>query len=602
MDCYEINKCNELTINKKQINIVLPYANYVYDGLEHYVGLDYSQFTGNNAICGNDYLYDNGFNMTNPGDYTYYKDNVYCTNSSNYIFVFDQDAKTSTIQKRKISINFQDLVETYNGKNQKIKFSIAEGSLAYGDSFISSINEGSYYTSDELLVKTKGTYKKSDFKGFFNADGKPIIRNAQGIDVTNNYDIVEDFDTTNIEVKPYKLDVTFALNNPPTYTYDGTTKVFNNLTFSNPIIQGHSYEIINAYSAKHAGEYTNDNKSYLKIYDEFGDDVSFNYQFTYNYWNKVTINKADLSIKINDFTPTYDGRSFSAHYQSNDNKFEIVSGSLYEGSSIKCSIKAKSDSIFIDSTNFADLVDISIINSTYANAANDYNLSIQYGSCSYLKRDLYFEGANTSHTYSKQQPTTVKINSVGDQEFYSRHTLTRDPGAVTTNGIYVGKYDLSYDLSKWHLINKNAGNVEVNNYVNFIISNTSQKVSITQRKVTITEKGDSFIEGEKTQANEIFMISNLLEGDHVFLEVPNYEKEEVIPLTKTDYKCIINMSTKTPKGEQFRYDNGTKAQSINSTNFKIYTKINGVDVDITKSYLIELKKENTKYLNPIYIK
>lgn len=599
-DCYKINNPSYLVINQKEINIVLPNANYVYDGQVHYIGLDYSQFVGDNAICDNDYLTDYGIYAQEVGDYTYSSDNIYCTNMANYIFNFDAESKTSTIEKRKIELDFNDFSGVYNGKDRDISFAIKSGSLAFGDSFVgASLNDG-LYTSPVLSVKNTGTYNKSHFSNFFREDGKPLILNADGYDVTDNYEIVEDFDKTKVEVKPYELEATFVLQDESYYVYNGAEYFLDDVKFNKDIIDGHYYEVYNVATAKRAGSYINQKNSYIEIFDEYGENVTSNYQIKYNYWESLNIKKADVEIIVNDFTPVYDGLPFSSTYSRLVDGFTINTGSLYEDTVINYSIKDEANSIFITNRNLQDLVDITIYNDEYGeNTIDDYNLTIVYGKCDYIKRDLYFQGINTTSSYNGNTPANLRIEPMGDEEFYARHNIVKDAGAIYINEVNVGKYDLHYDLSKWHIQNKNAGSAEVNNFVNFHFSNLERKANISQRRLTLTEKADTLEYGDRN-AKESFKISNLLSGHVVYIEV-NGLKEKVTT-NKIEYEAITDMYERTPYGTEFYYNKNGVEKRIDPSIFKVYMVVNDIEIDITSNYSIEIEKENAHFYYPIYIK
>lgn len=611
---YEIETVNSLVINKKDIYVTLPSFDTDFDGKMHEAHLDMNQFSDDNALYGDCTITETAYaSGTYFGDYDYSKDFISFSNDDNYRFIFDSDSKTSHINKRKLEVNFTEFDKTYNGDYQNIEFNITDGSLADGDSFVKSKYNGTSYVSDSLLVKNRKTYTKNDFikkddASFFNEDGTIKILNSSGYDVTDNYEIVDNFDDTKFEVKPFELTVNFN-----DFDYD---KYYNGMNYEfklydldgKELPEGQRIEVENAFIAKHANdEYINDKKATVKIYDESGTQVTGNYSITIKYtWDTTTIYKKPITIGVSDFTPTYDGTSFVNQFDPV--KFDyisIISGELLENTTMSVSYKGAKDSPFIKNESLMNLIDINLVNEDYEFAESDYDITYEYfGNCDYQKRDLTFIGKRTVHgthedpdfTYNGTSPTSLNdyVVQYGDEKFYSLHQLSKDEGAVTTNGIYAGDYDFICDPTKFHLKNKNVGYISADDYVVYNFDQIEGKVVIGVKQINVLALKDVFNYGEKPKAYERFSVTGLLPNHYLYL-VYNGISERVTDDT-TDYIGIDDMIEKG----SYKYKCG--GHEITNNQFKVFEEMeDGTLLDRSTSHTIVVDKEKVKRGFPIWI-
>lgn len=617
---YQIEDFNTITINKKEVEVKLPNAVVEYKG-------DYYDFKLNEeeldvSICENDTYYAESLHEINVGEYEFTSDMFTCTNYDNYIFKFTPSESTvNKITKRPISINFSDFETTYNGENQYVPFSI-DGDLVEGHSVVGA-------PSNALKVRNAKEYHKSDFSSFFGNDGELKLRivDANNVDVTDNYEITENFDDVSVKVNPIKIGVKFSING--TYSYIGEKYTFDDYSIMDPefkaskdLASGETAEVIDAFSAKRAGEYINDNKALIQIngFDEEGNmvDTTGNYEITYSRWDKVKIGKAKLDITIDGFNDEYDGFVFKDHFESHKDliscKVDGVDQALYEGTKVQISYKTDDTILFITNRSLQNYINVTLVNDSIEKPENDYYTntatglfdinSITYGTVDYSKRALEFKGKKSNSTYSNETPNNLGIEYAGDTDgFYNRHQLLMEQGALSSDGIDYGTHNLLVDQSKFHLSTIiNDQGYDVTEYVDFVFSNLSKQVVIKRRSLTIKELGDEFFEGEKEKATEQFTISGLLKNDSLYLVNDNGVEEEVNS-TKTDYSLIIDMKTAITVGTAFKYQDGSgNSAIIMSDQFRIKTYRDGKLKDVTNNYKINLTKDSVRFGNPIYIK
>ena len=636
LDNYKINESNTITIDKKEVEVKLPNAKEVYCG-------DYYDFKVNeeeldNTICDNDSYYAESLHEINVGKYNYDSSMFTCDHYDNYIFKFTPSENTvNEITKRPITISFSDYTTTYDGKSHYIPFEITNGTLVEGHSIVGAEIIDGELTSKTLKVKNAITYHKSNFEGFFNNDGSLAIDiiDANGNIVTDNYEISENFDDVDIEIQPLKIGVKFFADGD--YGYCGEDYTFDDYKIMDPkfeaekaLAEGEEATLINAFVAKRAGEYTNDNKATIQIkgLDELGNKISTtgNYEITYDRWEKVNIDKARLDIMVKGFETTYDGNDFKTHFEAQENLVSYkVNGEeqeMFEGTKLQVSYKTNDTILFVNNQSLQNYLNVTLINDKYKDPESDYfnnnetNMfeigSITFGTCNYSKYDITFTGKTGSQTYNGKTPSNLNVvySEKDYGEFMKLHTLKKDDNAITTDALDYSKnaYDLKVDKEKFHFYRKiNDVEYDVTNYINLNFDDLSKKIKIGKRSLTINEKGDEFFEGEKEKANEQFdKITGLIEGEKLFL-VNDDGIEEEVTTTKTEYDLIANMTLASNSGgiagTAFRYINKeSEKQLIMESQFRVKAFRNNAWVDVTKNYNIKITKDDVRFGNPIYIK
>lgn len=631
-DCYEFDvlNVNSLVINKKNINVSLPtFGSVEYDSDYHYASLNTDQFVGDNALCDGDSIYEtNPLEAIDAGQYDYKKDFVECSDPDNYKLNFNQDSVESKINKKAINIEFEGINSTYDGTSRYIKFKLAEGqSLASNDEFAYSTSEGNGFISDKLSIRNAGTYTRSSFKDFFDNGQIKIVNKDTGNDVSNNYIITDNFDETSFVINKCQINVTLNNSISPKI-YNGQNYVFNEYTVdpSTPLPSGHSIKIANAFTAKHAGVYTlddidTDNPPLVNVYfNESLENSNFDINII-NGWSPVTINKKDITIKVHDFNPTYNGKGFSELFKANvDSIVDFDGDDIYEEDKefVKLNYSYKNNPIFIGNDNITslrDLVNIEIVDLRDEDNV-DYNLVVDgdWGNCVFNKREIYFKGVETTtgkaknpvFIYNQSTPSLSVLKeyvvSSGDKDFFDAHEVIKDDGAVKVRqdsnpltGIAAGTYNFECDASKFHLYNLEAGGAPVDDYVHINFQDLDKKLVIGKREVHVIQQKHQFKLGDFPKANEKFKVDGLCANEQVYLVVNG--KEELVDPNKTDYESIIDMTT--VGGHTFKIKGADgKDKEITNAQFKVF---NSNGDDMSYCYNIIVDKDPVKRGCPVWI-
>ena len=284
-------------------------------------------------------------------------------------YIIQLQKKTVSVKKRHLSIEILDQSKIYDGTPfSSEEYQITDGSLLLGDQlifeFTASLTEAgevenlpslkimneeqedvtAFYSVDvkagKLTVEKRPVFiTTGTVSGIFYSDkeisfpeftidplnapihghnivlesySKPInagthtntmqfrIEDASGNDLTENYNLIVTEGTITILPVPVQVTTENII-----YKYDGLPKVSTEkYTFSGNLVSGHSHQLEMTFSYENAGIY--ENKVLISILNAAGEDVTANYEITYDY-GTFTIEK----IRITVITPSkewvYDG-------------------------------------------------------------------------------------------------------------------------------------------------------------------------------------------------------------------------------------------------------------------------------------------------------
>ena len=195
---------------------------------------------------------------------------------------------TLKVNKRKIEIAPSDVEETYDGQ-------IHKANSCFASSLVESHTiEFTTYNEEQINVCTNLTNKIKIV----------TIYDRNHNDVTNNYSItlIDGFITIlprEIAVSPEDVEV----------VYDGQSHSTNK-GVSSSLVEGHSIYLISTKSATNVSDSLTDNIAKVNsvvIYDELGNDVTFNYLITSYLEGSITILPLDVTITPDSDEFTYDG-------------------------------------------------------------------------------------------------------------------------------------------------------------------------------------------------------------------------------------------------------------------------------------------------------
>ncbi len=272
------------------------------------------------------------------------------------------------ILKRRIAVSTGSASKTYDGEElSNTNFEVSVGSLVDGDTI--SLKD---YTS----VVSAGNH---------NNNHSYTIKNKDGIDMTNHYDIVLSPGTLAIS----KRDATFSSDDVET-TYNGLDKRFDlsDINYdTNDIVTGEQvvFDYISEEENINVGEYENSFK--VKIIS--GDvDVTDNYNITCNF-GTTTVKKREITVESPTVTKTYDGLALKS------NSFDITTGSLATKDELAVTYNE-----FIDAGEYENEMVIAINDKkTKQDVISNYDVTLVNGDITINKRELGIAITQKTVTY-----------------------------------------------------------------------------------------------------------------------------------------------------------------------------------------------------------
>lgn len=145
------------------------------------------------------------------------------------------------------------------------------------------------------------SYSKPINAGTHNNTMQFRIEDANGNDQTKNYDLKVTEGT--ITILPLPIQVTTG---DISYQYDGSPKFSQDYyTFSGTLLSGHTHRLAQTFSFENAGIY--ENKVLIHVLNVAGEDVTGNYDITYNY-GTLTIEKIHITVVTPSNQSVYDGK------------------------------------------------------------------------------------------------------------------------------------------------------------------------------------------------------------------------------------------------------------------------------------------------------
>lgn len=309
-----------------------------------------------------------------------------------------------TINKAEIAVTFtgESKTVTYNGSEQSITGITAAGLL-----------EGHEY--EGLTYAAKGT-NAGEYNGAFT--GTVVIKDANGVDVTENYAVTKTPGKLTINPITAKVTVTIT-GNTDTKPYNGTTQTVTGYTFNsdNELYTENcvSFTGIATAAGITAGKYDMNLKP-----EHFSnkDTTNFtNVEFVVtDGWLKITPLDA-LVITAKDATKPYDGKPLT------ESGFDYV-GMLNKGDTIEAVVEGT----ITDAGEAANVV------TSYKIMHGDVDVTAGYGEAT-LK--------NGTLTVT---PRSVIMTSANDEKFFDGEPLTNGTVTVTGDGFIEGE-GASYDVT-----------------------------------------------------------------------------------------------------------------------------------------------------------
>lgn len=381
-----------------------------------------------------------------------------------------------TVTPQDITVAIRDTQVIYNGLEVDFeKYDVLEGALAAGHRIAAAAKTSIVNVGDRLDMQAL----------------QPLVFNAQGAPVTQNYNIT--FDTVGVEIVPRPVRL---VPENVTRVYDGTVVAADKFTVaSGSLVSGHSVEVRLVTTDGGAAEAQNVSRTHIKIgsvtiTDESGATVTDNYDVDYTETAYLEITKRPITVVLNYIS---DGYVYSGE--------ELVP-TADEAVSDEDKLKWSLDTEDIEIVTRGDAVNAGLHEYT-ANYLNEYgNYEI-----------TFIPGTYNIQKKSVTVTPTDKVRSVtyggGAYDFDVRQELSCDEYAVTA-ATYTVKDDILNGVQVFRITGatvKNGRNEDITQNLEIDFDDVKVEVQITARTLKFTY--------DECDAETYYMNPNIIYG-HVF--------------------------------------------------------------------------------------
>ena len=307
-----------------------------------------------------------------------------------------------TINQREIDLIVGSLERTYNGKatNLDYDFCTPIGDLVDGDTLEVTFNQyidAGTYDVEPYMIK---------------------VTNKDGLDVTDNYK----FNVSKGKCVINKIDITISTPSL-SFAYDGQVHTADEFKLiSGNLVSGDAIQVENEFSTETGDAGTYENKVTVKIVNENGQDVSKNYNITYEYGD-VEVTKKDITISTPDLVGQYNGK--------NEPFFDKANVLTYNESDLATGDKVDTISppkfAGLPAGDYENEVEVRIFNSSNKDVTSNYNINYDYGDVKINKRDLSIESSD-SFFYFKE-----------GEKFYCNNFKTDNLNLASGDEVVAGK-------------------------------------------------------------------------------------------------------------------------------------------------------------------
>ena len=180
-----------------------------------------------------------------------------------------------------------------------------------------SISSGKLHPGHRMVVRN---FPQLTLVGQIENAPDYLIVDETGADVTEQYDILEEFGTLTVQPKSIVL-----VTMPKSQRYNGQPLTADTPTLSGNLIDGHRIEFTGGNSVLFPG--TAENSQSFRILSAEGDDMTDQYHVTKRYGD-LTVLPLPLTLRTDSAQKTYDGRPLHAE------GWTLESGTLLKGHSL----------------------------------------------------------------------------------------------------------------------------------------------------------------------------------------------------------------------------------------------------------------------------
>ncbi len=398
-----------------------------------------------------------------------------------------------------IDTNNQDVTGIYNITYNLGTLTVFKWDITIQTDSSEKIYDGTPLTNNNWSIESGQLYTghSIDFTMVSSITKPGSVQNKIGVtildennkDVTSIYNITYNLGTLTV----LKRDITIQTGSSEKF-YDGTPLTSNTwLIQDGTLVNGHSIDATMTSSITYPG--STQNKIGVTILDENSNDVTGNYNITYNL-GTLTVFKWDITIQTESSEKTYDGTPLT------NNTWLIQSGTLMTGHSIEVTMTSS----ITNPGSIQNKIGVTILDENNNNVTKNYNITYNLGTLTVSKRnitiqteslDRIYDGTPlTSTTWSIQSGTLVNNHSI---ETIMTSSIT-NPGAIP-NDIGVT------------ILDENNSNVTQN----YNITYNKGTLTVYKRNITIqTGSSEKVYDGSPlTNSNWLLEVGTLVIGHRI---------------------------------------------------------------------------------------
>lgn len=408
------------------------------------------------------------------------------------------------VQKAKFALNLPSNSLEYNASSRSYEASLSDNTITLDENksnLPSNITINVIEVSTSLTNVEKHVFTSNDITSFSASYSLSVNKNNSQTNPPlqmNSSDVTFEFvDTPYFEI--YKRDINVTFNPPVKYfdnrPFDPNLLIDNNLYTTIPddsLCNNHHFAFITNRNITGVGTYTDSDlkQAYtLKIYDNYNNDKTSNYNLTYSFENPLVIKRATIDITIKD----RDTKIFSNVFSINDLLYRTYNGeetSTFDGSS--------NDNLLLTSSYY----DSERITDYRSNISSDYGGNFDF-SCK-----LGIDPQKDAGTYDiKVKSFTLSINDI-----YSTNITSKDYVDINVtngnNGYEIRKRNISFSIPNLTYI-YDGNNIDYNYELD--TSNLANSL-ISGHKINIT--GNSISQVGTYDANSLGLVFKILDSNN----------------------------------------------------------------------------------------
>lgn len=463
---YNINELyGYIDIIKRPITVTTDSYNEVYDGKKHYLNGAYDSSGG---LCNghritvtsdaNVFFQNVIYDYINVLDF-YIEDEIGENVSNNYDISIEWG--TVTISHRPITVETESYDEYYDGKEHNLNgVTVITGTLC----------------EDHIIAAGDSIYKDavSSVENFVPVE----IYDEYGTPVTSNYSVEYSYGTVNIRLRPITV-----TSDSYSAVYDGMNHSFSEVYISSGSLCEQQKLTITSGPNVYNGITDEINYFDFIIEDEYGVDVKYNYDITYEF-GTVVITARPITVTSDSYFAVYDGinHDFSSVW--------VSEGSLAENQKI---IVISGYNVYNNVTDEINSFDFIITDEWDENVTSNYEITYDFGR------------VNITHRYITVETETY--NNPYDGVWHNINGTTVTEGTLCDGHYIVSDESLFMTVCEgvtnefgFEIFNKFGAPVSDN----YIVTAVYGTVTITKRQITVeTESYREVYDGKEHNLNSI---------------------------------------------------------------------------------------------------